>query len=81
MKIGQKMASGRLLFQALSLTGNVHILNAGTQQSINVTIYMACVNMHCTGRYQLEMVFTLLHLPLIPMGNALHGCDCIYLSL
>ena len=34
----------------LSATENLCIVYASTQQSLNVTIHMPCVNMHCTGR-------------------------------
>ena len=43
----------------------------------NVAIHMLCINMYCAGRYQLEMVFTHAHLPLIAMGNTLYRSDCI----
>ena len=43
----------------------------------NVVIHMPCINIHCTGHYQLEMVFACVHFPLIAMGNTLHGSDYI----
>ena len=43
----------------------------------NVAIHIPCINIHCAGRYQLEMVFVHARLPLIAMGNTLHGFDSI----
>ena len=43
----------------------------------NVVIHMLCINIHCAGHYQLEMVFTCAHFPSIAMGNTLHGSDYI----
>ena len=40
----------------LSPIENLHIVYACTQQSLNVAVHMSCVNMHCIGRYQLEVV-------------------------
>ena len=43
----------------------------------DVVIHMPCVNIHCAGNYQLEMVFLHACLPPIVTGNSLHGFDCI----
>ena len=56
----------------LSLTENLHIVYASTQESLNVAIHMPCVIMHCAGRYQFKTAFTFLCLPLIAMSNVLH---------
>ena len=43
----------------------------------NVAIHISYINLHCAGRYQLEMVFMRARLPPIAMGNTLHKSDCI----
>ena len=61
----------------LSLIKNSHDMHIHNSLS-NVAIHMPCINIHDAGRYQLEIVFTCAHLPLIAVGiaNALHRSDC-----
>ena len=48
---------------------HMHVPNSPS----NIAIHMPCVDMHCAGHYQLEMVFTCVHLPPIAMDSTLHS--------
>ena len=50
----------------------------------NVAIHIPCINIHCVGHYQLEMVFACAHFPPVVMGSTLHESDyisCFYSKL